>query len=142
MKKAALVMMEKTVDELFDVRQELKVLKRRDEQLSEALKTSMKQNGLSIIETNEHCAVLEPRSGGAIDPRAFFEALGKSIRKFFACVTLRKESKGEKTGADYYLSKEAIDNITEPTEIIALRITKLADAPAKKPAPNQKVKFA
>ena len=142
MKKAALAILEKTVDELFEVRQELKVLKRRDEQLSDALKTTMKENGLSIIETSEHCAVLEPRSGGAIDPRAFFEALGKSIRKFFACVTVRKETKENKTGADFYLSKEAIDNIIEPTETVALRITKLTDASSKKPTSNQKVRFA
>jgi hypothetical protein len=114
------------IDRLYRVRAERKILQEEERQLGEALKKRMQQNGWESLETDEHQVVLESRSGGPISPLAFFKALGRDFKKFISAVSVRKETKDEKLGADYYLSKEAIEAITKQGESsVALRVKKL-----------------
>jgi hypothetical protein len=142
--KAVSIGILKAIDELYRTREERKILQMKEEQLSDAIKDHMMREGLESIETKEHCALLSMRSGGAIDPEAYYESLDEDFDKFLATVSVRKETnkKTGKLGADYYLSKETLESITDPTDVAALRITKITEMPAQKPAPKLKVKFA
>ncbi len=134
----------KAVDELYRIREERKILQMKEDQLSDAIKDHMIREDLEEIETKEHRALLSLRSGGAINPEAYYEALNENFERFLETVSVRKETnkKTGKVGADYYLSKEILESITDPTDIVASRITKLTEVPEQKPTPKLKVKFA
>ena len=135
--KAVAIGIQKAIDELYRVREERKILQMKEEQLSDAIKDHMIREGIESIETREHCALMTVRSGGAIDTEAYYEALGENLDKFISTVSVRKETnkKTGKLGADYYLSKETIELITEPSDTVALRVFKLVEVPESKPAP-------
>jgi hypothetical protein len=142
--RAVSIGIQKAIDELYRTREERKILQMKEEQLSDAIKNHMMQEGLELIETKEHCALLSIRLGGAIDPEAYYEALDEDFDKFLETVSVRKETNKKKgaIGADYYLSKETIESITSPVDISALRITKITEVPEQKPAPKLKAKYA
>jgi hypothetical protein len=142
--RAVSIGIQKAIDELYRTREERKILQTKEEQLSDSIKEHMLREGLEEIETKEHCASLSIRSSGSIDPEAYYEALDEDVDKLLATVSVRKESNKKKdtVGADYYLSKEEIESITEPVDISALRITKIAELPKQKAAPKLKARFA
>jgi hypothetical protein len=142
--RAVSIGIQKAIDELYRTREERKILLMKEEQLSDAIKDHMTREGLESIETKEHCALMSIRSGGAINPEAYYEALNEDFDKFMATVSVRKETNRRtgKPGADYYLSKEMLEYVSEPTETVALRITKITEVPEQKPAPKLKTRFA
>lgn len=133
------------VDELCRVRAERKILEEKEEQLSDTVKDYMVRRQLREIETDEHLATMSVRSGGEIDPEDYYEALDGDFDKFISTIKVRKETKknGQVLGADYYLSKEQLEEITRPTTSYALRIKRLSEeVPIPKPVAKTKVKFA
>jgi hypothetical protein len=116
----------KAIDELYRIRAERKMLEAKEEQLGNAIKNYMKSVNLVEVETREHRAIFSTRIGGAIDPEAYYDVLD-DFDKFIETVIIRKETNKEKglLGADRYLGKEEIENITIPTETPVLRIVRL-----------------
>jgi hypothetical protein len=147
--KANEIGIQKAIDELYRLREERKILLMKEEQLSDAIKDHMLRGGIESIETKEHCALITVRAGGALDPESVLELLRGNMEKFLAIVSVRKtgdKNKGIK-GADYYLSKEDIESITEYSEIVALKISKLAEIPEEEPkakttSKTKKVRYA
>lgn len=146
--KANEIGIKNAIDELYRLREERKISMEKEEQLSDSIKHYMREEGLESIETNEHCALLSVRAGGTVSPEALLEILDGNLDKFCAIVSVRKtgdKKKGTK-GADYFVSKEELESITEYSEVVALKISKIALAPEEaKPKVAQKprkVKFA
>jgi hypothetical protein len=119
---------QKAIDKVMVLRQEIKMLKSEEDQLASTIKDFMNQNNLGTIETHTTLAEFCIRSGGVIDPEAYYEALEEDFDKFLDTVSVRKETnnKSGKRGADYYLSIEDIETISIPTEAAVLYIKPLS----------------
>jgi hypothetical protein len=124
----------KAIDRVRQNRIEQKMLKEEEEQLVTVIKEFMSTNSLETIETHTSVAEFVKRIGGAIDPEAYYEALEEDFDKFLETVSVRKETnkKNGNVGADYYLSKEKIEEICVPTETTVLYVKALQ---RKKTAP-------
>ena len=129
------------IDELFKVRQDLKMLKVKDTELGTSIKAYMLDHGLDEIEAKKACASISMRPYPIIDPEEYLEALDGDIDKLLASVTVRidEDEKAGRDGARTYLGKRVLDEIKEEVEVPVLNI-KLVGATAKKPKINKHTK--
>lgn len=126
------------IDELFEVRQDLKILKAKDTELGTSIKAYMIDNGLDEIEAKKAYALISMRPYPTIDPEEYLEALNGDIDKLLASVTVRidEDERDGRDGARTYLGKRALDEIKEDVEVPVLNI-KPVSVTAKKPKINK-----
>jgi len=131
------------IDELFKVRQNLKMLKAEDVKLGTLIKAYMLEHGIDEIEAKTAYAVISQRPYPIIDPEQYLEALDEDWDKFYASISVRidEDAKTGRKGARSYLGKEQIEAISESDDVPVLNIRKLEASSRQTPNPkNMKVK--
>lgn len=136
----------KTIDELYDIRQEIKKLKSSDTELSTFIKVYMLERDLDEIESQSAVASIGIRPLPHIDPESYYESLDNDIDKLLASVTVRidEDRNTGRLGARSFLGNEELKEIVTAEDIPVLsikRINKTKQISAKKPS-NIKIDFA
>jgi len=117
------------MEELYDVRQQIKMLKSTEEELSFTVKNWMQENELDEVEGKTTYAELNMRPYRVIDPEEYWEILEGDIDKFLETVNVRLENdkRTGRLGASNYLSEEQIADISEISEVPVLSVKKLVN---------------
>lgn len=125
----------KAIDELFRIRQEIKMLKSDDSEMAASIKLFMLENKLDAIEGTLARAELSIRPYVTVDPEAYFDAIDQDIEKLLATATIRLDPDKEKDrpGARSYLGADTIKEITVETQIPVLNIKKQKGTKKKTP---------
>jgi len=132
----------KAVDELFRVKNEIKLLEAEHTELKDTITQYMSDHSLTSIDGRKAQAIYSVREGNEIDPEGYWEALQGNVDKLLASVTVRMDPKGDKMGARSYLGEEDIISISNPVEIPVLRIKKLTTQPIKVDVPKRRGRVA
>jgi hypothetical protein len=121
----------KAVDELFRVRNEIKLLMKVDEELSKGIKIHMQENGLDVIEAKKSQAEFLTRENRSIDPEQYLEALDGDMDKLLSSVTVRIDidKKNDRAGARSYLGEQQLNDISAVTRGPVLSVKKLETKP-------------
>jgi hypothetical protein len=132
----------KAIDELYRIRQELKMIKTQDYDVSTAIKLYMAEGRLDRIEATLAYAELSFRPYNTVDAEAYFEAIDRDIDKLLATANIRLEPVDDRPGARSYLGEDTIKEITIETKVPVLNIKKIKQGTSTKHTPKIKVALA
>jgi cellobiose phosphorylase len=123
----------KTVDELFNIRQEIKMNKNEEEELVGTVKQFMLENDLDVLEGTQAYVEMSMRPRATIDPESYYEKLEEDWDRFCETISVRNstDKKTGKLGARKYLGEEEILEISEVTEVPVMRVKLLPTTKTK-----------
>lgn len=121
----------KAIDELYRLRNEVKLLEAAEKELADTIKRYMIEHDLDSIEGRKAEALMTVKELREIDPEAYFDAIDGDTDKFIASVKVRVEAdkKKDKAGANSFLGQEELNSICSTTEVVSLSIRKLKSVP-------------
>jgi hypothetical protein len=133
----------KAIDELYRVRNDLKLLEAQEKELADTIKQFMIGHEVDSVQAKKAEAVITMKELREVDPEAYFEAIDGDVDKLLASVKVRVEANKKKdlAGADSYLGQEELNSICSVVEVASLSIKKLipiqVGSPLALPANNR-----
>ena len=133
----------KAIDELYRVRNDLKLLEAQEKELADTIKQFMIGHEVDSVQAKKAEAVITMKELREVDPEAYFEAIDGDVDKLLASVKVRVEAnkKNDLAGADSYLGQEELNSICSVVEVASLSIKKLipiqVGSPLALPANNR-----
>jgi hypothetical protein len=117
----------KAIDELYRLRNEIKLLQAAEKETADTVKRYMVEHDLNSIEAKKAEAVLTIKELREVDPEAYFDAIDGDTDKLLASVKVRVEANKSKdlAGADSFLGQEELNSICSVTEVASLSVKKL-----------------
>lgn len=126
----------KAIDELYRVRNEMRLLEAAEKELADTIKQFMIGHDVDSIQAKKAEAVITMKELREVDPEAYFDAIDGDTDKLLASVKVRVEANKKKdlAGADSYLGQEELNSICSITEVASLSVKKLAPIQVIAPA--------
>jgi hypothetical protein len=127
-----------SIEELYRVRQQLKLFEKSEAEITDAVKVFMFDNEITLIGGTTVQARLFERPQHIVNPEEFLEALGGDVDPLFKTCTIRLDGNAKKgtKGVRDYLGNDVIEAISNTVWVPVLAVEKLK--PQEETRPNQR----